>query len=544
MSRPPNVILFISDQQRADTMPGVRRAPAVQTPHLDWLAARGTLFRNAYCAAPLCTPARAALLSGRYPHQTGMVANNQPRPITEEMRLPPHLPLLADYLRPRGYAAAYTGKWHIGSGGDRRGFSDLVTRSADFDVDGPAQNETLTFGGKVGAAVDANYVRNFDPARYDRRTQVGPALLPLAWHPATRDAQAAAHFVRLMARDRPEGTRHRPFVLGYSCHEPHHPFVSPRPFDRMYAPGDMPLNELVPTLYDPAGPALARTRGERRLKPAWQWSEDDLRAMWAAYYGQVSYVDHLLGIILEALIDTDQLDDTLLVFTSDHGEMLGSHGLVLKGEVMYEELINVPLLVVPPGGLSGPRATRRLVEHTDLLPTILRWCGVAPPPELPGADLRPLIEGAGAAGGDDAAGVPLHEGVAVQYHSTDWGERPVPLRCWRTEDWKYVETAGGRDELYHLAADPLETRNVVDDPACAAAIARLRGELRAWQARTGDAWPTVALPPRFLPPSDARWPDPPPGWPGWSGWPNLPGQASADEHDNAHTRSATSASQR
>src|SRR5438477_8907592 len=132
--RPPIVLLVISDQQRADTMPGVCGVPGVQTPHLDWLAQRGALFRNAYCTAPLCTPARVSLLSGLYPHTTGMVANHQPRPITEEMRLSPQVKLLADYLQPLGYACAYTGKWHLGTGGDRRGFTDLVTRSSDFDV--------------------------------------------------------------------------------------------------------------------------------------------------------------------------------------------------------------------------------------------------------------------------------------------------------------------------------------------------------------------------------------------------------------------------
>jgi arylsulfatase A-like enzyme len=505
----PNVVLIISDQQRADTMPGVRRAD-VHTPHLDWLAARGTLFRRAYCASPLCTPARAALLSGLYPHAIGMVANNQPRPITEEMRLGADVRLLADYLAPLGYAGAYTGKWHIGTGGDRRAFGGFVTRSADFDVDGPEQNETLLFGKKVGAAVDPNYVRNFNPDDYNRRTQSGSSLLPLAFHPATRDACAAAHFIRRMAGER------RPFVLGYSCHEPHQPFVSPRPFDRMYRPEDMPLPE---TLSDEAGPNLARSRGQRRLKPAWQWSEDELRAMWAAYYGAISYVDHLVGIILEALIDTDQFDNTLLVFTSDHGEMLGSHGLMFKGEVMYEELVNVPLLVKPPrpsadrylaaGAASatpgrqtssGGHQTDRLVSHVDLVPTILRWCGASQPANLQGADIRGLVEG------DD---VPVHEGVAFEYHSTDWGERPVPLRGWRTEDWKYVETAGGQDELYHLAGDPWERCNLVDDPAYQDVRARLQAQLHQWAIQTGDRWPEVILPPRFLPPADVRWPDRP-----------------------------------
>ncbi|MBI3970909.1 MAG: sulfatase-like hydrolase/transferase [Chloroflexi bacterium] len=495
----PNVVLIVSDQQRADTMPGAaHRPPVMGTPHLDWLAQRGMLFRSAFCASPLCTPARVSLLSGIYPHATGMVANHQPRPITEEMRLPADVPLLADYLKPLGYVCAYTGNWHLGTGSDRRGFSDLVTRSADFDVDGPHQNETLWFGAQVGTPTDANYVRNYDPARFDRRIQVGPSLLPLAFHPATRDAYAAAHFIRMMAIDPP----HRPFCLVYSCHEPHQPFVSPRPFDTAYLPEQMWLPK---TLRDPAAVALAQARGQR-LKAAAQWNEDDLRRMWAAYGGAVSYVDHLVGIVLEALISTEAWENTLFVFTSDHGEMLGSHGLLFKGEALFEELVNVPLLVVPPGGLAAPHETGRLVTHIDLVPTLLRWCGAEVPAALQGKDIRALIKG-----GD----VGVHDGVALEYHSTDWGEHPMPLRGWRTEDWKYVEVARGPGvrvpfgaprweaesaELYDLTNDPLETRNLIHEPAYAAQCRRLRDQLYGWLGESGDRWPEVALPREFLPP--------------------------------------------
>src|SRR5687767_4123863 len=105
-------------------MPGVRAAEGIRTPHLDWLAQRGTLFRRAYCADPVCTPARAALLSGLYPHATGMVANDQARLVHRGIRFPDDVRLLADYLKPAGYACGYSGKWHLGTGGDRRGFSD------------------------------------------------------------------------------------------------------------------------------------------------------------------------------------------------------------------------------------------------------------------------------------------------------------------------------------------------------------------------------------------------------------------------------------
>ena len=170
--------------------------------------------------------------------------------------------------------------------------------------------------------------------------------MPLAFHPSLLNARAAARFIHRMAADE------RPFCLVYSCHEPHPEFVSPRPFDRMYEPADMPLPE---TRHDNVGPRLLRNRADRQLKPAPDGpsGDDDLRAMWAGYYGAVSYVDHLVGIILAALVESDQFDDTLFIFTSDHGEMLGSHGLLFKGAVLYEELVNIPLLIRPPGGLAA-----------------------------------------------------------------------------------------------------------------------------------------------------------------------------------------------
>ena len=491
--RPPNVVLIVSDQQRADTMPGARRV-AVETPHLDWLAARGTVFRRAYCVTPMCSPARASLLSGLYPHTHGMVANHMSRPVAREMCLSPEVKLLADYLNLLGYACAYTGKWHLGTGSDRRGFDAFASRSLEHDVDRHEDSDTFQFLRRLGEEWRAP-TRTYNPADFDVRINVGSSLLPLAFHESLLHARRAAEFVHQMAADT------RPFCLVYSCFEPHRPFVSPRPFDRMYDPASMPLPE---TLRDGDGPRLLRHRPEWQLAPAAQFADDELRAMWAAYCGAVSYVDHLVGTILAALIETDQWDNTLLIFTSDHGEMLGAHSLLLKGAVLYEELVNVPLLIRPPGGLARAHTTDRLVSHVDLVPTLLRWCGAGVPPALPGTDLRSLAEG-----GDQ----PVHNGIALEYHSCAWGDPPAPLRGWRTEDWKYVETVegamGGNHELYDLRADPLERHNRIDDPTAAGSLERMRGALHVWLRATGDSWPEVARPPQLAPrrpPIYDRWP--------------------------------------
>jgi arylsulfatase A-like enzyme len=236
-----------------------------------------------------------------------------------------------------------------------------------------------------------------------------------------------------------------------------------------------------------------RRRGDTHLRLASQVTTNELRRMWAGYCGAVSYVDHLLGTILAALVETDAFDNTLLVFTSDHGEMLGSHGLWSKGAVFYEELINVPLLIKPPaaspsGGraLPGGHHTNHLVSHVDLVPTILAWCGADVPSRLQGVDLRPLIE---------QGHEPARAAVPLEFHSVSWGSPVTPLRGWRTEDWKYVEAQDGTDELYDLRADPLETRNLITVPAAAPARERLRDELHRWLRETGDRWPEVPRPP-------------------------------------------------
>ncbi len=488
VTKRPNVVLCISDQQRADTMPGDRQVP-VSTPHLDWLAERGTLFRRAFCTSPMCSPARSTILTGLYPHATGLVANHQEREISREISLSPQVRILADYLQEAGYACAYTGKWHLGTGGDRRGFTDFATRAGMHDVDGLEQNDMARFAGEAGYELGGKLTGNdVDRSTYDGRTMVGTSLLPLAFHPAARDAAQAGQFIRRM-RDRDQ-----PFALVYSCHEPHPSFVCPAPFAGMYDPDAMPLPE---NRDDRSAYGLMRRRNDWQLRPTRDFDEGDLRQMWAYYAGAISYVDHCLGLLLEALVDTNQFDDTLFIFTSDHGEMLGSHGMLMKGSMLFDELMRIPLLIRPPGNGTGGRVNDSLVSHADLVPTVLSGCGVDVPDGLHGSDISALVDG---------GREPVREGLAFQFHSSNWGERPTPLRGWRTERWKYVESPGGGEEFYDLQEDPNETRNRIDEREAEASIAAMRASLRTWTEGAGDPWPSVPMPEREVPwDRDDRW---------------------------------------
>jgi len=291
-----------------------------------------------------------------------------------------------------------------------------------------------------------------------------------------RKPARAADWIRSIADD------DRPFLLVYSCNEPHHPFVYPDPFVGMYRAEQA---ELPLTLDDPAGPESLTRRYRATLVPASRYSEEQIRAMSAAYHGGVSFVDHCAGLIFTALLETDQYDRTLIIYTSDHGELLGNHGLFFKGSHMHDDMVRVPLVVRPPGGLAGGRPCDALVSHVDLVPTIAHWCG-ARTTGLHGQMIGELMQGADGA---------VRDGVSCEYHSGLWQVPISPLRMWRTPEWKYVESRGGDHELYDLRSDPNELRNLLADAASATALGQMRHALGQWLASVGDPWPEVPVPP-------------------------------------------------
>lgn len=476
----PNVLLIISDQQRYDTL-GCTGQQRISTPNIDRLAEDGVLFESAYCTTPICTPARASLLSGLYPHAHGSVANHQMRPGCDQMRLGADIKLVADYLKPVGYRCGYAGKWHLGTGYDRRGFSEFTAAHFIFDVDRPEQNEIVQHARKIGMEITDPHQGGIEPdkERFDSRSHCGPSLLSLANHPASLMCDRAVQFIRDAASEE------RPFILGWSCHEPHPAFVCPEPFSSMYEPGDMELPE------SRRDEGTVRYLRERRrdgvLTPVEGLSDHDLQIMWAGYLGAVSYVDYLVGRLIAALHQEDLYDDTLIVFTSDHGELLGSHGMWRKGSAMFEELVHIPLIVVPPGGGATPGRCDELVSHVDLMPTILEYCHVQASEELHGLSISSLVEGETGS---------VRSGIAGEFHSANWAESPVlPLRMWRTKEWKYVESQMGDSELYHLADDPEERNNLIDVPESREQLGKLRKELAEWLRRSEDPWPDVVQPP-------------------------------------------------
>ncbi len=479
----PNVLFLFTDEQRADTL-GAYGNDRIETPNLDRLADRATLFDRAYVTQPVCTPSRSTIMTGLYPHTSGCTANNVP--------LPAGAPCLPEMLPPGRYVTGYHGKWHLG---------DEIFRQHGFDEWVSIED---MYGSHYSQARDrsarSDYhhwlaARGVSPARGDAFGRGQTARLPEELSRPAFLAAEASRFIR-------ENTD-RPFALYVNFLEPHMPFFGPR--DGQYDPAEITLPGNFDARIADDQPLKARLFARHYLEKGHSGlplrTEADWRRMIANYWGLCSLVDTHVGAILATLDDCGLTDDTIIVYTSDHGDMMGSHRLIAKC-VMFEEAVRVPLLVKVPGQ-SASRRVAGPVSQIDLVPTLLDLMGAGAPDALEGASLRPELEGRrdgsdevviewngdnnGLPGLDDggrnypdhlAETAPAGDAIAA---ITD------PVRSIVTADWKLNFSPLGESELYDLAADPGETTNRVRDPACAPVIADLTARLRRWRSSSKDA---------------------------------------------------------
>lgn len=425
MKKPPNILFVMTDHTNAQALaPG---GPC-RTPCLDALAGEGIRFGRCYTTNAICSPARASLMTSLYPSAHGMWdCTHTQRP--EWVDVPAsRFTYFSALLARAGYRNGYFGKWHVEQS---RKLHDFGWHEYDH-----------TCGGTKRVA---------DP---DSRVVVPaegyPDCLIAGVDGSNRDVRHPAFeqgidFVRRMARSG------APFCCFVSTSEPHDPYIPPRRFWDLYDLKTLPLS---PTLRDEPD---AKPEVVRRMRAVWKGlTDDEWRRITAAYWAVITYIDAETGRLLDVLKETGTYDDTIIVFTSDHGDMLGGHGLVAKGiGTAYEEVYNIPLIVRVPGLTAGAEDRRSLVSLVDVAPTLLDLCGAGTLPVAQGRSLRPVLEG--------------------RQQPADWrdayaeffGQRFVYTQriVWHAE-WKYVFSPGGIDELYHLEADPHERRNLAGDPAC------------------------------------------------------------------------------
>jgi arylsulfatase A-like enzyme len=439
-------VLITTDQQRYDTL-GATGPDWMETPHLDALAGRGTLLERAYVQNPVCVPSRACLQTGRYTHQHGV--RHMETEIDETPGLPEWELTFAERLQAAGYRTGATGKLHMMPS---RGYH--YERLSNGKGARWRQYEGSELGqGPLGKPY-ASWLERRHPGGYEaiyeqrRDDEYGE------YHTAITNVLPAEEYVDYWVADEAveflADPHSDPSFLWCGFTGPHPPVDPPEPYDALY--GD---DVGLPARYDGDG-SPPKDAGE-----GW-WEDDEAKILrWRShYYGLVTFVDEMVGRLVDALEERGVLDETLIVFTSDHGEMAGDYGRMGKGS-FYEEVIRVPTIVVPPGGSDVDRFDG-LVEVADLAPTILDYAGVEVPDVMPTRSLRPVLEGER----ED------HRASILSEYTTN--DRSHSAKCVRTDRYKYVFHAGGAPEFYDLEADPEELENLAGDPDHAAALAAHR----------------------------------------------------------------------
>ena len=413
--RRPNVLLVLTDQHQADALGALGRA-GLSTPHLDGLVHLGTAFTRAYVANPRCVPSRSSLFSGHFPHQTGIQENDPELPGGFRT------PLLGRHFADAGYATGYFGKFHIPvADSQQAGFAQMAHLRSS------GQDEAAT---KAAAAFLAG-VRE-------------PFLLVVSY--------CNPHNICEFGRDEPlpDGPIGRPAALA-DCPPP-----VPNP--------DLPADEADAIVEQRR---LRATLAEYRLLE--KYSADDWRRYRWAYHRMIEKVDAHIGRVLEALRASGYGGNTLIAFTSDHGETAGAHGFSEK-VVFYEESVRVPLILSWPGVIVPGRRDELVNTGIDVLPTLLDFAGVPAPPRLPGRSLRPLTTSAARA---DWRTYIVSQNLMLARQTR------VNGRMVRAARFKYCVYDRGtlRESLFDLVNDPLEMRNLVREPTWTAELARARAML-------------------------------------------------------------------
>ena len=465
-SERPNILIIYADQMRHDTM-ACAGNPVVKTPYLDRLAMEGVRFSEAYVSYPLCTPFRAALFSGKYAQGHGLFQNHFPLDVDQDF--------LPRILKESGYHTGYIGKWHL-EGGPKPGYVPPGERRIGFD-------HFIGFN-RGHQYLQSIYYKDTDQPYHCKR-----------YEPDYQTDQLIEFIETSVAKD--DGN---PF-FGFICYgPPHHPMVMPEYIRKMYDPEEVPLPPGVPN------PDLQVETQRRRLefdcngnekahlaskvpgikkKPGEPETEAEIRRFIAEYYGMVSNVDHNVGRVLNRLDALDVAEDTLVIFLSDHGDMMGQHGYYCGFKPTgYRAAMQVPFIVRYPAGFAGGRVTDALVDiSVDSMPMILELLGLRIPNAVQGTSYLSVLDGK-SDGTRDA--------VMYQVMKQNDGARgeftPVPERGIRTRDWLYVRQPARRKMLFDLDADHDELNDLSEDPQYESTMDELDARIFRHMEATDDDW--------------------------------------------------------
>ena len=453
----PNILWYCTDQQRFDTL-GALGNPYVKTPMLDRLVRDGVAFTHAYCQSPVCTPSRSSFLTGMYPSRLHNTRNGNER-------FPDIPPLITKLIADSGYECGLVGKLHLQSAGFRTepriddGYSYWKFSHGPRD-DWPEGHDYAEWVRARGGDLDKLRLRE---------ERVPPEL-----HQTTWASEMAIEFIR--------HNREHPWLLSVNTYDPHPPFIPPRAYADRFDPTTMP------------GPHFQESDLAQQMKlkeldfqgEVKRPEERDAKTIQARYYAMIAQIDDQLARILDTLDQTGQRKNSVIVFTADHGEALGDHGLLEKGCRFYEGLVRVPLIFSWPGHFQQYLRSDALVELLDITPTLLELAGLAVPDYVQGKSLLPILQG-------EASPDHHRDFVRCEYfdalESTLAGSPSGPLgqevsagrerpsensfpdgvgtfaTMYRDRRYKLVVYHGHNlGELYDLDHDPWEFDNLWDDP--------------------------------------------------------------------------------
>ena len=440
-AKQPNILFIMADQMAAPLLPMYDPASPIRTPHLSRLAEQGVVFESAYCPSPLCAPSRFSLVSGQLPSQIGAFDN--------AAEFPADIPTYAHYLRGLGYHTALSGKMHFCGPDQLHGYEERLT-SDIYPAD---------YGWAVNW--DALEVR---PSWYHNMSsvlQAGPCVRTNQLDFDEEVVFKARQYLYDHVRNRPE----QPLCLTVSMTHPHDPYTIPAEYWDLYTDDEIPMPAF--TLPQEA----QDVHSQRLLKVIDLWdkpvSEEAIRRARRAYFGACSYVDAKVGEVLKTLRDCQLDDNTIVVFSGDHGDMLGERGLWYKMH-WFEMAARVPMLICAPGRIA-PGRVRQSVSTIDLVPTFVEMAGsqVDAGLQLDGRSLMPHLQGTG--GHDEAIGEYMAEGSKT------------PLVMIRRGDWKFMLSQDDLCMLYHLPSDPQEKTNLATDAAHGAVLQAFMEEAaRRW----------------------------------------------------------------
>jgi arylsulfatase A-like enzyme len=466
-----NVLLLMTDEQHYRSLSSTGD-PYIETPAMDRIGREGVRFENATCVTPYCSPSRASMITGVYPHTHNILMNVSPGRNTQPALDPKAFANTENMLHARGYATAHRGKWHLGDKGDfgcyeswsyasqtGHGYQRFLEEhlpAAQF-ANHPSPGKYLNRPVEMLPVVERGYhefhaIPNM-PVAYI--STIGRSVIPPDLLPETQITDQVLGLIDAHADEN--------FMITASWSPPHDLWVIPEPYyslvdrRRIGLPGSTDV------------PEWDRRGASKRLGDI--MGPEGIREYAAIYHGMVKYIDNQLARILKKLDDSGLAENTLVIFTTDHGDMVGAHGCIGKSIAsFYDDLVRIPLSMRLPGRIQAGTVVGQPVSQIDFMPTIMDYLGQPVPEGIHGRSMRPLVEGR-----------------AVSWRDHAFCQRAGSGRMLRTDRYKYsCQPKPGTAALYDLQEDPHEDRNLAADAAHAGTVRRMHQRLLEVMREDGD----------------------------------------------------------